>query len=47
MGVVKGTPFPFEDWAINKKGEWLNSFKGKPAYTLDFAFNKMFEPIFK
>lgn len=44
---MKGTTYNFEESAINKKGEWLGSFKGKPAYTLDFAFNKMFEGLFK
>lgn len=48
LGIdTKGMTWNFEEWAINKKGEWLYSFKGKPAYTLDYAFNRMFEPIFK
>lgn len=44
---TKGMTWNFEEWAINKKGDWVSSFKGKPAYTLDFAFNRMFEPLFK
>lgn len=44
---TKGMTWNFEEWAINKKGDWVNNFKGKPAYTLDFAFSKKFEEIFK
>lgn len=46
MGAhTKGMTYNFEDWAINRNGKWKNTFVGKPAYTLDFAFNDMFADV--
>ena len=43
---TKGMTWNFEEWAIDRNGNWKNTFVGKPAYTLDFAFGDLFADVF-
>lgn len=46
MGAhTKGMTYNFEDWAIDRNGNWKKTFMGKPAYTLDFAFGDLLTEV--